>query len=142
MILRLAAALAALAVSTASPARAGSTTVPVGPDRKVESAELAADAATGRAWVRVTVAKRFVSGREVRRAGAVMDVAVPGLSVERATGQVVLVSGDRRVTCGTLAGKVVPTGACMIDARIEASTVDTGLGLERRDRLAVAVEPR
>lgn len=136
-------ALAALALTvlSAAPALAAGA-APVDPDRKVESAALRADEATGRAWVEVTVAKRFLSGKEARARGTTIAVAVPELAYDRSARQIVLRAGDRVVACATLDGKVNDTGACAIDARIEEAIVDTGFGAAKRERLAVAVLPQ
>lgn len=118
--------------------------VPVDANRKVESTALRADRTTGRAWVDVTLAKRFLSGREVRQQGSRLSVAVPELSFDAATGNIELVSGDRRVLCGTLDGNnaIRTTGACQVTAKIEPTSVDTGFGTAQRDQLVVAVTPR
>ncbi len=120
----------------------GATTVSVDADRKVESAVLRADATTGRAWVEVTVAKRFANGKEARARGTAIAVDVPELSFDRATGVVSIDSGDRRFPCAVLDRDLKTTGECRIDARIEPLVVDTGFGAATRDRLVVSVVPR
>lgn len=120
----------------------GATTVPVDADRKVESAVLRADATTGRAWVEVTLAKRFLSGKDARARGTAIAVAVPDLSFDRATNRVSIGSGDRLMTCATLDRDLQVTGACRIDVKIEQAVVDTGFGAATRDRLVVAVLPQ
>lgn len=134
---------AALGIVTLSAAPAiGGVSVPADADRKVQSAVLRADEATGRAWVEVTLTKRFLSGKEARARGTAVAVAVPELTFDRATRQISVKSGEGLLTCATFDGGVQPTGACQIDAKIEQALVDTGFGLAKRDRLLVAVLPR
>lgn len=120
----------------------GATTVPVDRDRKVESAVIRADEATGRAWVEVTLAKRFANGKEAKARGTAIAVAVPELSLDRATGVVWIDSGDRRFPCALVDRDVKPTGECRIDASTRETTVDTGFGAAVRNQLVVSVVPR
>lgn len=135
-------ALACARPTPAAPAVAGPVVVPVDGDRKVESAVLRADATAGRAWIEVTLAKRFLSGKEARQRGSAIQVAIPDLAFDRSTGEISVLSGGRRVTCGVLEGHVRVTGACAIAATIETVDADTGLGTARRDQLVVEVRPR
>jgi hypothetical protein len=125
-------------------AHAAALPVPVEADRNIEAAELRADATTGRAWIEVRLAKRFLSGKEARQHQPTrLSVAVPELSFDRASGQITIPSGDQRITCATVSGDDVRvTGACSIDARIEQVAVDTGFGTSKRDQLVVNVQPR
>jgi hypothetical protein len=123
----------------------GRVVVPVDPDRKVEAVKLRVDRSSSRAWVEVTLARRFLSGKEVRYRHnvAAIAVAVPELSFDRATGEIKLVSGEGAVTCAVLEEEEIKeTGACRIDAKIEALDVDTGFGVTRRDHLVVSMTPR
>ncbi len=120
----------------------GATAVAVDADRKVETAALRADPTTGRAWVEVTIAKRFANGKEARARGQAIAVAVPELSFDRATGVVSIDSGERRFPCAVLERDLKTTGECRIDARIEPVVVDTGFGAATRDHLVVRVVPR
>jgi len=109
-------------------------------ERKVEQVAFAADATTGRAWIDVTVARRFATGKEVRAAGTRLSVALGELVYDAAVHEIVLVDHDTRTTCATLARDVVvPTGACRVDAFIEPRAADTGFGHTVRDHLVVRV---
>jgi hypothetical protein len=132
-------AAAALVLLVATPALAA---VPIDGSQKVEGAVLRADRTTGRAWVEVKLAKRFLSGREARQPGTALNVAAPELSFDRTTGEITVASGDRRVTCATVDEDIHTTGACRIDATIEAVPVDTGFGIVKRDALVVLVKAR
>ncbi|HVH42082.1 MAG TPA: hypothetical protein VM925_07050 [Labilithrix sp.] len=117
--------------------------VPVESGRKVESAVFRADKSTGRAWVEVTLAKRFLSGKEVRQRGSAVAVRVPELSLDAATGRINVATADgRTVTCATLDESVQPTGACRIDASVGEVGVDTGFGVQKAERLSVGVSPK
>jgi len=120
----------------------GATAVAVDADRKIESAVLRADATTGRAWVEVTLVRRFLNGKEARKPGTAINVAVPELTFDRATNRVSIGTGDNSVTCATLEGELRATGACRIDASIEPHVVDTGFGTATGERLVVAVVAR
>lgn len=129
-------------VVTAAAHASASVAVPLDGDRKVDGAELRADAATGRVWVDVTVSKRFLSGKEARARGVTMSVAVPDLAFAPASGAITLPSVAGPVTCATFDGEVHPTGACTLQASVETKTVDTGFGAARRDHVVVEVRPR
>ena len=132
------AATLGFAILTAAPAF-GRAIVPLEDGRKVETATFRADGATGRAWIEVTVNARFLSGKEARRPGTAIAVAVPGLAFDRATNAITMAAGDRRITCATAGAEIAPTGACRIDAKVEPVSFDTGFGIAKRDALVVDV---
>jgi hypothetical protein len=109
-------------------------------ERKVEQAAFAADAATGRAWVDVTVARRFATGKEARARGTRVPVALGELVYDAATHAVVLVDGETRTTCAVLADDaVIATGACRIVATTETRPVDTAFGSAPREHVVVRI---
>ncbi|HSO39609.1 MAG TPA: hypothetical protein VLT33_44085 [Labilithrix sp.] len=110
-------------------------------DGKVEATAFAAGVATGRAWVDVTVARRFLSGKEARAAGTRVPILVSNVVYDAPTREIVLVDGTTRTTCATLAREaVIPTGACRIVATVEPRVVDGGFGSAVFEHLVVRVQ--
>lgn len=98
----------------------------------------------GRAWVEVDFYYSLSESSDHYR------IAVPGLSYDKAKGEVVFQEGDKRVVCATVTPKgwgifkhdqVKATGACELSHRYVKIPVDNGFTIEHVEQFEVHFKP-
>ena len=98
----------------------------------------------GRAWVEVDFYYSLSESSDHYR------IAVPGLSYDKASNQVVFQEGDKRVVCANVTRKgwgifkhdrVEPTGACELSHRYVKIPVDNGFTIEHVEQFEVHFKP-
>lgn len=140
--------LAALAIGLCMTAAQAQATpifkAPLSASDASKSKRFAINPELGRAWVEIDIHHSFSEQSESHR------VAVPGLSYDKAAGQVVFAAEGRNVVCATVeeAGfwifshpRVEPTGDCELTRKYVKMPVDNGFAVDVVEHFEVHFKP-